>query len=182
MTKPSTVLIGAVMALALGGSGVSAAMAAEQDPMPEPLIQQGDTSFYSQDQIPAVWAAATDAVPTSLPAGFAYPTEAPALLRGDGTDQSVYEQGLPEQIAARYWRCAWLDDALSATTARMAKLQATRDTISQWDSFAAVKNFDGLSGYDGKIQALADSLGQSAFETEFSVDCGSDVYTPRSTK
>ncbi|OII14438.1 hypothetical protein BIU96_10940 [Curtobacterium sp. MCBA15_008] len=150
--------------------------------MPEPKITGGPTSFYSQDQIPAVWAAATQAVPDPLPAGFDYPTEPPALLRGDTTAENVYEKGFPEHIAARYWRCAWLDHALSATTSRASKMQAARDAIARWDSFSAVTNFDGLSDYDSKMHALAEEVGKSPFETEFSVDCGSDLYTPGSSK
>lgn len=182
MKKSSTVVLAGALALALVGSGVSAAIAADRDPMPTPAINEADSSFYSQEQIPTVWAAATAVVPAPLPAGFAYPTEAPGLLRGDGTDNNLYEQGLPEHIAARYWRCAWLDDALSAITARATKMQATRDALSKWDSFPAVRNFDGMADYDDKMQALADSVGKSPFDTEFNVDCGSDVYTARSTK
>lgn len=79
-----------------------------------PATVQGDRSFYAQDQVDQAWADLVEHYPQPLPAGVAFPEPAPAFLHPDDGETHVFQTGLPEQIAAQYWRCAWLDAYLTA--------------------------------------------------------------------
>lgn len=182
MIKRGTLIIGTAITLVVGSAGVSAAIADTGSPHVSPAIRQGDASFYSQAQIPEAWTAATAAVPESLPAGVTYPKEAPPLLFGDGTSNNIYEQGLPEELATRWWRCAWIDYSQSGAAARDGKTAEVQKKLSKWKSFTAVEEFDGLEGYEEKMSALAQRLDESPLAAEFRLDCGSDVYNTGSGK
>jgi hypothetical protein len=175
MIRKTSILLGIAMAAVMGGAGVSAAMAAGGPTAPVAAVSEGGTAFYSQQQIPQAWAAATAAVPEPLPPGATYPKDAPGILKGDGTSNNEYEVGLPEEIATRYWRCAWIDSALRGGG---DQAQKSKTMLSNWESFPAVKNFHGLSGYETKMSSLARRLGKSEPQTEFQLDCGIGVYNP----
>lgn len=75
-----------------------------------PALEQGVAAFYSQDQLPEVWAAALANNPEALPPGYSYPAAPPrALVDEEASQEQFFEVGYVESVLGDIYRCSWLD-------------------------------------------------------------------------
>lgn len=85
-----------------------------------PAFSDGETEFFTDAQIDDVWGAVTESYREALPAGYDFPPDAPGVLNPTDGRKHLFAAGLPDMIAAQYWRCSWLD--ASRTTAKAVPL------------------------------------------------------------
>lgn len=145
-----------------------------------PAVSSDGHSFYTDEQIDAAWQQATADFPDALPAGVTFPRTAPAFFHpGDGKKHR-FETGLPDEIAAKYWRCAWLGQATTST--KMRTLSTTRTkaiasnlTAAKWEALPEVAENQDVPKYLAAMQAYADRHNMDARTAEFQLDCS--VYT-----
>lgn len=131
-------------------------------------------SFYTDAQIDSAWAAVVKDYPQPLPYGVTFPTKAPAFFHPADAKNNLWESGLPALLAARYWRCAWLDaDLKGAPTS--SKLESTSNLNSAYQSLPDVSSHVDVSAYQKSIDDYAASIGVDAKRAEFSIDC--QIYT-----
>lgn len=143
---------------------------------PPATVVEGGETFVTSTGVDASWSAITSSITQHLPAGVSWPSDAPAFFdpSTDGT-KDLYEPGLFATIAARFWRCAWLDSDLDG--------QRSGNEDTQRAAEAALADFASVSGsssvatdkYLQLIKAGAEENGVSPQQFEFSIDCG--IYT-----
>lgn len=168
----------AVLATGLfGAAAVAAAQPASTNGV-EPAIRHSGTAFYTQDQIQDAWRAATASFDEPLPDGVAFPSTMPPIVTDD--PDNTYEVGFPESIAARYWRCAWVDTALRP--ARAGDTGRAAAAIKEWDQLPAIRNNPDFDGYDQSMDELAKQMNVSPLQAEFEVDCGPAIYTKETAR
>ncbi|GAA2451643.1 hypothetical protein GCM10009857_14740 [Agromyces soli] len=152
---------------ALGGVAfASAASAADQGILP--AIKAYGSEFYTQAQIDDVWRDVTGNWSAPLPGGKEFPAGAPAFFHPTEPNNDLYEVGLPVEIAGRYWRCMWLDEAVHGSNA------IDRSRAANWlADFAKIPELEGRidNAYDAKMAALAKRGGVTPFEAELDVEC-----------
>ncbi|GAB3616684.1 hypothetical protein GCM10027416_12410 [Okibacterium endophyticum] len=172
----ATVLSGVVIGLA----GLSAAHAVGQDELAP--RQVGEHQFYSEDQIDAVWTSIVEAYPEPLPEGVEFPKVAPSFLHPDDETPSNFEVGLAEQVAAKYWRCAWLDSTINAGAAKQisAQSEAERALSKYYDLPEVAENFDEKR-YEATVEGWAEQLKTDPISAEYEVEC-SDYSESSETK
>lgn len=178
--RSSTILtIGAAVLTAglFGTAAVAAATPASTNSV-EPAIRHSGTAFYTQEQIQDAWRAATGSFDEPLPYGVAFPSTMPPIVT-DAPD-NTYEVGFPESIAARYWRCAWVDTALRP--ARTGDSGRATAAIEKWDQLPAIRNNHDLDGYEKSMDELAEQMNVSPLQAEFDVDCGPAIYTKETAR
>ncbi len=143
------------------------------------IIDDGH-SFYTDAQIDDAWREATASFPAPLPSGVTFPDTAPAFFHPDDGQQHQFETALPNQIAAKYWRCAWLGQA--TTEVKTKSLTAVKEktveknlTAAKWESLPDVAANTDVDQYIDAMQDYADSKGIDEKTAEYQLDCG--VYT-----
>jgi hypothetical protein len=139
----------------------------------KPAVQQEGKLFYTDEQIDEVWKAITTNYPEPLPDGVTFPAVAPEFFHpGDGKPH-LFQSKLPDLIAARYWRCAWLDESLNADVSARASDQAkAEEAIDLYATLPSVGTTVDVAGYEGQVAEVAKSLGVDADEAEFTMECG----------
>ncbi|WP_104195721.1 hypothetical protein [Cryobacterium sp. M15] len=156
----------------LGGAGVVQAL---DDPLSPDFVQE-DGSFYSVDQIDAVWASVTEDYPDALPANVSFPADAPSFFHPEDAERPIFQTGLPGLIAARYWRCAWLDVSLDgAELGQKTAATAAQVALNGYKELPAVKDLVDVDGYNEQINEYATTLGVTPAVAEFDLECG--IYT-----
>lgn len=159
--------VSAIAAMAAGGVVlVSASASADANAdATHPLVQDEDGAFYREIQIDAVWAMTVSGWPEELPKGAVFPETAPAFFHpGDGQDH-LFHEALPSLIAARYWRCAWIDEALQGSATANAQLE-------KYPGLPGVQEFVDVETYKVDFATYARTVGQSPLAAEFDVECG----------
>lgn len=170
LRKLSKAAIGsaAVLATLLAGAG----MAQATDDTPKSIQINGST-FYEENQMDLLWQQIVSDYPEALPAGIDFPSPAPDFFHPVEEGDHVFEEGLAEVIAARYWRCAWLDDSIQASQHRSitgaAKAAAALAKYSELPEVSAVVD---VPTYLAQIGTHAEAAGESITTTEFRLDCG----------
>lgn len=126
--------------------------------------------FYTDAQIDAAWDAVAAHYPRPLAPGYAFPKTAPGLFHpGDGKNH-VFESGLVDQVAAQYWRCTWLDAALTKDNAKTGSATSGMKT--------ALGNFHSLPGitkeedsrYSGDVSNYAKERGVGTTTADYQLD------------
>jgi hypothetical protein len=102
-----------------------------------------------------------------------FPTAAPAFFHPTDGKKYLFQEELPNLIAARYWRCAWINEALTASSgdARAAKAMA-QGQLRKYQQLPGVERKVNVEEYETQFAALAKSRGQQPLETEFEIECG----------
>lgn len=116
----------------------------------------------------AVWAKTTADWPAKLPSGVKFSDDAPLFFHPADGKANLFHEALPNLIAARYWRCAWIDEALRGNPAAWVELE-------QYESLPDVGTFVDQTAYDADFAAFAERSGSDPLSAEFAVDCG--VFT-----
>lgn len=173
---------GAAIALCIG-VGVGAAAADQQPAGPatdsslvKPVQNVQGRQYFSEAQIDGVWRAVTHHFPAPLPADVTFPSKAPDFFHPN-TPHPMFEAGLPDMIAAQYWRCAWLEKASSDTSADPAAVQLDTQQLNRFAELPSVsKNLD-LAAYDQLTAQYAKEKGVSAFDAEIALQCSSFAST-----
>lgn len=157
------------------GLGQSQAQANQGNSL-KPLVHAQGTAFYKESQIDEVWRKVTSSYPEALPGTVKFPRNAPAFFHPGGAATQVFEVGLPETIAARYWRCAWIDDALDASeSGGSSRALIARQAIKKYSRLPGVSTVVDVSSYEQQIASYAKSKGKETLTTEFELECG--LYT-----
>jgi len=157
----------AVAAVAVGGMAFASAASASDQGV-TPAIKAYGSEFYTQAQIDDVWADVTGNWSAPLPDGREFPAKAPAFFHPEEPNNDIYEVGLPAEIAGRYWRCMWLDEAVNGSGPTDKARAANRLA-----DFAQTPELAGRIDpeYDAKMAAMAKRDGVSPFEAELGVEC-----------
>ncbi|WIB65519.1 hypothetical protein [Curtobacterium sp. MCBD17_040] len=166
----------AVMALTAGAIGSANASVipanATDAQLLAPSIHSQGSGFYSQAQVPSVWAAVTGHFPAALPTGYQFPTATPAEMQANGKGPRVYQEGLPDVLAAQYWRCAWLDYSLQPNlTAIQADNANTHLKMSTYMALPSVSGHVPESDLEAAIASTASEDNVSAHQAEFTMMC-----------
>ncbi|MET4583748.1 hypothetical protein ABIE21_003279 [Conyzicola nivalis] len=176
MKKRNTALAGlgvvATTALAVfAGSFASAAV---------PSAEEAAAGFLTEEEVDGAWRDITANYPEALPAGIEFPSSAPAFFQRPAGEKWMFETELIGEIAARYWRCAWLDQDIAAVSGRSSESVDLTDELatSTWQDLPDVQldvyeYSEGISDY-----AAAEGLDESV--AEFDLDCG--IYTEEGAK
>ncbi|AYF97205.1 hypothetical protein [Protaetiibacter intestinalis] len=132
------------------------------------VVREGVASF-TDDQIDAVWAAVVSNYPAALPEGYQFPNVAPAIFHPNDGLKHLFEVGLPDAVAAQYWRCAWLDAGLHSKSITGQELAKALETY--W-KLPSVPETD-LTGLDSEaLQAAAKALNfPTGDEALFALSC-----------
>lgn len=165
-------LIAQVSAVVLVGGGAvvtaSVASASTDEGRTDPAVNAHGSEFYTESQIDAVWESITQSYPEALPAGVSFPAKAPLFFHPEDED-AIFEIGLPEGIAALYWRCAWIDTSLASPRSEKAK-----QAVAEYKDLPYVAETVDLKRQQADINAFAAEQGMDPLEAEFSLNC--DIY------
>lgn len=165
-------LIAQISAVALAGSAAivtaSVASASTIEGNTEPSVQAHGSAFYSEGQIDAVWESITESYPEALPAGISFPAETPEFFH-PSDEEAIFEEGLPEGMAALYWRCAWIDASLSSPGSQKAA-----QAVAKYKDLPFVAETVDLKRQQADFNAFASEKGLDPLEAEFSINC--DLY------
>lgn len=174
----SLLLTGATALLAVT-AGFGAVTAAQAAPSLTPNVKTADGSFYTDAQIDGVWRSITASYPQPLPAGQSFPATAPAFFHPNDGKAHLFEQDLPAEIAARYWRCAWIGEALNAKKATavnrdssaLAAVSAATSKVAAYKDLPAVAKHVDVAAYEQGMSSYAKSIGKDPLTAEYSVEC-----------
>lgn len=162
------------------GLGATDAPPADVGSTIEPATQAEGVGWYSTAQIDAKWVEVTSDYDEALPTGTAFPTTAPEFFHPQDGQDHLWEEGLTETIAARYWRCAWIDEALRQEDAgKDAEAGAALDALDSYAGLPGVEGVLDVDVYESTMRDAADREGKDAHEEEFALDCGREVYPPQ---
>lgn len=160
-----TAAIAAIAAIAGSGS-------AQAETGIEPAIINAEGRFFTQEQIQDKWAEVTTEFPDPLPDGISFPTETPAIFTPVDDSQTIYQDGLPSLIAARYWRCAWLDSELKAVASGDTRKSArAHSRIANYATLPFVSAKVDLAGYETWIAEASVAEGMTPAAFEYSIEC-----------
>lgn len=141
----------------------------------QPAQSTGGRQYFSESQIDNVWSEVTKHFPEPLPAGYAFPTTAPAFFH-PGTPHPMFQAGLPDEFAAQFWRCAWLAKATSDARTNAAAATSDHSEMNRFASLPSVSANLNISAYNQLSASYAKAKGVSADQAEFALQCsGFDV-------
>ncbi len=174
--RKSTIALALLGALLVGAAGTSALAHRAQSADVESGAQAD--ALLSVGEAPAAWRRATAAIDQPLPAGVQFPAEPPAFFDPQLPDTpAAFVPALPKQIAARWWRCAWIDSARQeAPERRSAATERAESMVDRWFEMDGVKGDPNFSDYDARMRTAAEAAGESRLDVEFELDCGQLVY------
>lgn len=169
----------ATLGVGLTITGVAVSAAAGQETartdsnLVKPAVQQGEDQFYTGDQIDEVWSAVVKNYPQPLPAGLKFPEAAPEFFHPEDGKDHLFQSGLPDLVAARYWRCAWLSESVEQVALGNSDLITKADsTIALYETLPSVASLVDVDTYEKQIQEIAETMGADAKQAELDVDCG----------
>ena len=147
-----------------------------------PAIQNAHGSFYTEAQIDEVWKAVTTHYPQPLPAGITFPASAPSFFHSNGTS-ARFQTGLPDEIAAQYWKCAWLDQSIDAAQQITAKgtgpeaslkaLSSATQKLGEYVTLPSIASLGHVETQKAAVAKYAKSQGISSLSVaEFQMECG----------
>ncbi|WP_166806376.1 hypothetical protein [Cryobacterium serini] len=175
MRKITKTLLGGSAVLATLLAGVGMAQASGDTPT---SIERNGSTFYAEDQIDSVWQQVVQDYPEKLPAGIDFPALAPAFFHPVEEGDHLFEEGLTELIAARYWRCAWLDDSIQSSDQRSIAGQANASAaLEKYSTLPEVSAAVDVPTYLEQIGTHAAASGEDIAAAEFRLDCGIYVET-----
>ncbi len=140
----------------------------------QPAVQADGHQFFTDSQIDAAWKAATTDYPQALPVGVSFPSTAPAFFHPNDGKQHIFEENLPAEFAASYWRCAWLDVANTANTAPTSDVDAAATATTELAKYATLPGVAGnvnVKQNDADIASYALTQGLTPDVAEFQIDC-----------
>lgn len=146
--------------------------------VPSPAFRANGQSFYSEDQINTVWAGITTNYPEPLPERVSFPATAPAIFVQGGTKKHLYETGLPKEIAAQFWRCAWVDIARDGTKSANERAH-DQQQMKAFVTLPGIKGNPVFRSYQRKMTELAAREGITPLTAEFRANCGNQVFTKK---
>ncbi len=161
----------------LGGSLANAAVTPQttedSSTSTTPNVHAESGDYYTEKQIDAVWAKLVSEYPEPLPAGVSFPEDAPGFFHPLEEGPHVFEPGLPELIAARYWRCAWLDASIDANMRRSAsESRVASEALSEYSALPDVSDFVDVKSYAFQMAEAAADAGKDASQFEYDLECG----------
>lgn len=179
--RKSTIVITAVGAALVGAIGTSVISSLHSHGDPAAGSQNSpsaSTQFVTADEVPEAWRDATAAIHEPLPDGVVFPAQPPAFFDPDDPQTpEAFVPALPKQIAARWWRCAWIASARDAVPAqRVAATKRAESMVDRWYEMDGVKGDANFSDYDARMRAAADAAGESRLDVEYELDCGRLVF------
>lgn len=153
---------------------------AQSSPSLAPTFQAGH-AFYTDAQIDAVWQNVTKHFPAALPEGIDFAEQAPAFFHPNDKRAHLFESDLPSLLAARVWRCAWLETSISSLKTEDVVSQASaRTALEGYRDLPAVSRHVNVEEYQLSIDALAKSLGTTTQQAEYGLECdGSGIGAQR---
>lgn len=168
------------VSMTIGFGAVSAAQAASSADNLSPNVTSSSGSFYTDDQIDNVWRSITASYPKPLPAGVTFPSSAPAFFHPNDGKTHLFQKDLPEEIAARYWRCEWIGNVLSIRHSRAANPGASSDAaesaavtrIGQYAGLPSIAKHLNVPAYEKGMSDYAKSVGLDPLTAEYNVECG----------
>lgn len=170
-----------VACVAIGGGVWAITTGASNDDstaLPSPAFSANGQSFYSEAQINTVWAGITTDYPEPLPERVNFPATAPAIFVQGGAKKHLYETGLPKEIAAQFWRCAWLDVARDGTKSAEERAHAQQQ-MTAFVTLPGIKGNPVFRSYQRKMTELAAREGITPLTAEFRANCGNQVFTKK---
>lgn len=178
--KKSTIVITVIGAALVGAVGTSAisAVHAHDGAAAEAESSSASTQLLSANEVPQAWRDATAAIHEPLPEGVVFPAQPPAFFDPDDPQTpEAFVPALPQQIAARWWRCAWIASARDAVPSqRVAATDRAESMVDRWYEMDGVKGDANFSDYDARMRAAADAAGESRLDIEYELDCGRLVF------
>jgi len=133
-------------------------------------------TFIIQEDIDDAWVKEIKTFPYDLPPGKLFPSTAPAFFHTESNEETSYASDLIGQIAARYWRCAWLEQSLDVgeddSGSHSRKTEIEQQLASErWESIPEVKRNMDVDAYLPDMKDYADKVGQSRELVEFQSEC-----------
>lgn len=173
--RRSTILTGFGVAVAaasvFSGAGLAIAGSGGIAPSADPEA----AGWYTEAQIEDKWDAIVVNYPEALPAGVTFPADAPPFFHPE--EETVFEEGLAETIAGRFWRCAWLDDSLTkAADGASRQAERSADVLDNFEDTPDAGVAYDVEVYEKAVQEVAENTGVSPEQAEFDMDCGDLVY------
>lgn len=172
------VSVGTVLAVVIGGAALSQSAQATSPTEPEvdaqlvtPEVEIGTNDFFTLDQIEGVWDAVTGSYPAVLPSGYSFPVDAPDVFYPEDDPNPLFQTGLPDMVAAQYWRCSWLDAYLNVPGSSVVEADLEQSLELYW-SLPSVEAYD-LTGYTPELlDEIGAELGYpTRHHTLFAFDC-----------
>lgn len=140
-----------------------------------PAVSNGHNNFYTEGQIADAWEAVTLNFPEPLPEGITFPAETPEIFQPIAGTERQWEAGMVYSVAARFWRCSWLNAELrSHAKGDFAAAAVAAETSARYGSLPYVDEAyseGGAAGYLADITAAAEETGVSPAAFEYDLEC-----------
>jgi hypothetical protein len=161
----------ATVVLAASATAAAPVTAAENERVP-PAVQDSSGEFYTESQIDEVWAQVTAAWPEPLPGDVKFPVDAPGFFHPEGEARAVFQSQLPDLVAARIWRCAWIAEGLAASGAA-SDLRAglAQERLERYQGLPGVKSTVDVAAYEVQIAEYAQRSEQDVWAAEYEIEC-----------
>lgn len=175
--KPAAVVLAALVISTLAGcASTPNSVGYTKDGSPPhvvPAVTDGKHKFYSQGQVDAVWREVTWKYPGTLPKGIHFPHTAPPYFHPNDGTKDLYQTGLPRQLAAQYWQCAWLQVAITARAKNdSATLTAAQEKLPQFQDLPGMRSAIDLKADTKDFTAEAEAAHLPLENYEFEINCG----------
>ena len=179
MKAKKTNILAVATGLLIAGLAVVASVAtanANERAVPKGAVENGGSLWYTVDAIEGEWPGLIDELSGDLPGSVEFPDRPFQFfyqepLPGEGGNGLVYfEEGIADQLVARYWRCAWLDESLDGPRSASARSEAAAHLANT----APIEEANGVdfASYEAAIAREASASGMSATQFEFDIECG----------
>lgn len=109
----AVILAAGIGAVTVGQMAQASAGPRTDSQLVSPAVKNGDSGFYSSEQIDKVWSAVVANYPAALPEGYSLPAQTPEFFHPTDVESPAFQAGLPDIVAAQLWRCAWLDASIA---------------------------------------------------------------------
>lgn len=178
--QKSTKLMMALGVLLIVGVGFSAVRSQDRSAAEDGA--SAPPTLIAQRDIAGAWSTATAAIEAPLPDGVRFQEEPPPFFDDEASGpEPVYTPTIPAQIAARWWRCAWIDASLHPAPGKTPVTgEDLRSVVDAWNDMPGMRGNEAFADYDARMASAADEAGTTPFALEYELDCGRLVYTPAS--
>lgn len=133
----------------------------------------GDT-FYSPHDTAILWKRHIKTITAPLPTKVRFPEKMRSFEEPTDGDKHWIQDGMIPQLAAEYWKCAWMEVAVEALKAGdNPGYENASATASTWlDILPGLeKHKENLRGIEGQIRTSATERGLTFEERDIQVHC-----------
>ncbi|NEM90891.1 hypothetical protein [Galbitalea soli] len=138
-----------------------------------PAIKNDSGEFFTEAQIDTVWRAVTAHYPEPLPEGVSFPAVAPSFFHPNDGRNTLFQAGLPDEIAASFWDCAWLKVSIEAANAGKGDIaKSATAELDNYESLPSISSEHASEFRAAIAKYAAESHIQDLQEAQRQFECG----------